>query len=321
MLDLDRLRRIHPRQPPWGQIVVANFVLALDYRFPRPTRIDVEGEEHLPRDRRVFLAMNHTDKYNYWPFEYVLYRKGHGFCASWVKGKYYENKWIGWFMDQTTNIPLPSRGYVLTTEFRRTMGRAPDEGEYRALREAVGSGLTGEPPTGAAAFFRARGGVASFAAEFGALFDSMIAEVLRITREAFENGYHVLVFPQGTRSKRLSRGHTGMMQVAQALGVDVLPIGCSGNDKCYPDGRPFSRGGHVVYRVGPVLRLDGPELGPYRVRTPFAALTDAATAAHDAAFQAATDVVMDRINGLLDPEYRFGEEKTSDGVKGVNRFL
>lgn len=35
-----------------------------------------------------------------------------------VKGKYYENPFIAAFMDSMNNIPLPSRGYVITTRFR-----------------------------------------------------------------------------------------------------------------------------------------------------------------------------------------------------------
>jgi len=324
VLDLDRLRRIHPRQPPVGQWLVANLGMTWDYRFPRRTHIEVEGLERLPRDRRVFLAMNHTDRYNYWPLQYALYRRGHGFTATWVKGKYYENELLGWFMDQTTNIPLPSRGYVLTTEFRKAVGRAPSDDEYRALRDAADGVAVLEGaaiPEPVAAFVAKQGGAAAFATSFAALFDTMSAEVLRITREALANEYHVLVFPQGTRSKRLSRGHTGLVQAAMALGVDIVPIGCSGCDRVYPGASPFAKGGRVTYRVGEVLRIDGPELGPHRVREPFTPLSDHASAAHEAKFRAATDVVMHAIDGLLDEEYRFGAEQASDGVQGVRRFV
>jgi 1-acyl-sn-glycerol-3-phosphate acyltransferase len=321
VLDLDRLRRIHPRQPPWGQMFIANALMTWDYRLPRGTSIEVEGLENLPRDRRVFLAMNHTDRYNYWPLQYVLYRRGHGFTATWVKGKYYENNLLGWFMDQTTNIPLPSRGYVLTTEFRKAAGRAPSDDEYRALRELSNRAENSVLPGAVSAFVQAHGGMEGFATWFNALFDTMSVEVMRITREALENEYHVLVFPQGTRSKRLSRGHTGLVQAAQYLGVDILPVGCNGCDRVYPGASPFAKGGRVVYRVGKPLTLEGPELGPFRVKEPFAPLSDHASAAHEAKFRAATDVVMNAINDLLDDEYRFGAEQASDGVQGVRRFV
>ena len=74
--------------------------------------------QSLEPGRSTILAMNHTDRYNYWPFQFQLWRQGRGFTATWVKGKYYENPFIAAFMDANNNIPLPSRGYVITTRFR-----------------------------------------------------------------------------------------------------------------------------------------------------------------------------------------------------------
>src|SRR5690242_20641140 len=119
MLDLSRLRKIRLRRRPRVQIALANLVLRPDYRFPKKTVIELEGIDNIPKDQRVFFAMNHTDRYNYWPFQFQMYKAGLPFTATWVKGKYYENKLMGRFMDATNNIPLPSRGYVLTTELRK----------------------------------------------------------------------------------------------------------------------------------------------------------------------------------------------------------
>ncbi len=44
-------------------------------------------------------------------------------------------------------------------------------------------------------------------------------------------------------------------------------------------------------------------------------------AAHREAFQSMTDVVMDHINELVDPEYRYSQDRSSDGVSGVERFV
>ncbi len=328
MLDLHRLERIVLHRRPPAQILIAQLVLRFDYALPRPTRIELVGMENIPRDRGVFLAMNHTDRYNYWPLQYQLYRQGCSrFTATWVKGKYYENRLMGAFMDRTNNIPLPSRGYVLTTSFRKVAGRVPDETEYRALRELVDGRGDAEAAVAAggatvARVLAAEGPAAGFRERFDAYFGRMMGEVTRLTRQAlFELDLNVLVFPQGTRSKRLSKGHTGMMQVAQHLGVPIVPIGCNGADRAYPGGSPFSKGGHIVYRIGRPLELDGPELGSHRVTTPFLPFSAAASAAHGEAFQAATDVVMNHIDALLDPEYRFGDDQVSDGVSAVNRFI
>ena len=315
MLDLARLKRHKLRRTPWGQLVAAQ-ILRVDYRFPKRTEIVLEGQRHLDPGRRYILAMNHTDRYNYFPLQYAMYTRELGFTTTWVKGKYYENRVLGRFMDAMGNMPMPSRGYVLTTTFRERVGRPPSDAEYRALRD-LADGAPGDPPD----VVRGALDVDALLADFRQRFDAMIAEVMRLHREALDLGLHVLVFPQGTRSKRLSRGHIGAAQVAQHLGVAVVPIGCNGSDRAYPGDRPLASGGRIVYRIGRPLELDGPELAPFRVTEPFGPFTLEAVGAHREKFQGMTDVVMDHINDLLDPEYRYSEDQTSDGVSGVARFV
>jgi len=309
------------------QIVIAHLLLRFDYRFPRRTRIVLEGRENIPKDRGVFYAMNHTDRYNYWPFQYQSYMGGGRFTAAWVKGKYYENRLMAAFMDSTNNIPLPSRGFVIVTEFRRLHRRVPNDAEYRALRDLVdGHATLSEVTERGGEAVRAlllKGGPAEgFAERFEALFAAMMAEVSRLTRQALDElDLNVLVFPQGTRSKRLPQGHSGLMQMAQDLGHAIVPIGCNGSDRAYPGSSPFSKGGTLVYRIGRPLELDGPELGPYRVNEPFVPFSAAANRTHGDAFRAATDVVMAKINALLDPEYQFAAGQKSDGVEKTERFV
>jgi 1-acyl-sn-glycerol-3-phosphate acyltransferase len=313
MLDLARLERVNLHRTPWGQRFMAQ-LLRLDYRFPRRTEIVLEGTQYLEPGRSYILAMNHTDRYNYWPFQYQLYRERLGYTATWVKGKYYENRFIGAFMDSMNNVPLPSRGYVIATRFRKAAGRAPSEDEYRALRD-LADGAVAE-----AAISDAVGDVKAFLRDFAEVFDRMIDQVMRLNRQALDFGQHLLVFPQGTRSPRLSRGHIGVAQVAQHLGVDIVPVGCNGSDRVYPGNSPFAKGGRIVYRIGAPLPLDGPELRDYRVTEPFRPFTLEA-GVHREAFQGMTDVVMDRINALLDPEYQYGDQRASDAAHGMDRFL
>jgi 1-acyl-sn-glycerol-3-phosphate acyltransferase len=315
VLDLARLQRLNLHRTPWGQLFMGQ-LLRLDYAFPRRTEIVLEGTENIEAGRSYILAMNHTDRYNYWPFQYGLYRRRLGYTATWVKGKYYENRLIGAFMDSMNNIPLPSRGYVISTRFRSAVGRAPSAEEYRALRDLADGVTTEAPPT----LREAIGEMEAFLRDFADVFDRMVEQVMRLNRQALELGQHLLVFPQGTRSIRLSRGHIGVAQVAQHLGVDVVPVGCNGSDRVYPGNSPFAKGGRIVYRIGKPLRLDGPELGSHRVTEPFRPLTLEA-ARHRDAFQAMTDVVMNHIDSLLDPEYRYSRDQRSDGVSGMNRFV
>ncbi|MEB2311886.1 MAG: 1-acyl-sn-glycerol-3-phosphate acyltransferase [Sorangiineae bacterium] len=325
MLDLERLKRIELSPRPRGQILIANLGLVFDYRFPRKTEIVLEGKERLPKGG-AFLAMNHTDRYNYWPLQYGMYREGLAFTATWVKGKYYENRFLGRFMDSTNNIPTPSRGYVITTEFRKFAGRPPNDDEYRVLRDLIdGKRAPGEPlPDDASDAVRGflGGEPGAFLERFDALFSEMLREVIELNRRAIEELHlSVLVFPQGTRSKRLSRGHTGLAQMAQYLGAPIIPIGCNGSDRLYPGNSPFSKGGRVVYRVGEPLAVDGPELAPYRVPRDVLPLTDEASAKYGRSYQAITDIVMDRINALLDPEYQYAASGEPDGERGVARFV
>ncbi|MBI5610214.1 MAG: hypothetical protein HY902_15160, partial [Deltaproteobacteria bacterium] len=67
--------------------------------------------------------------------------------------------------------------------------------------------------------------------------------------------------------------------------------------------------------------FSGPELAPHAVREAFKPLTRQASEKHGAAFAAATSVVMNHINALLDPPYQFDAAQTSSGVQGAARFL
>ncbi len=329
MITLQQLEKLRLHRRPAGQLVMANLVLSWDYLLPRRTRIVLEGLDNLPRDRTVFLAMNHTDRYNYWPAQYAMYRAGLPFTATWVKGKYYDKAMTARFLDSTNNIPLPSRGYVLVAEFRKAMGRRTEADEYRFLRDLVDGAvqpedadLAGQTPA-VRQFVADRGGsLRGFVDAFEQRFEPMIAQVIRLNRQAIcELGVNVLVFPQGTRSKRLAKGHTGMIQLAMHLGAAVVPVGCNGADKLYPGVSPFSKGGKVTYRFGTPMEPTGPELGPYRVQEPYVPLTRSAAERHGVQFRAATEVIMQRINGLLDVEYQAAADGASDGVRGIDRFL
>jgi 1-acyl-sn-glycerol-3-phosphate acyltransferase len=318
-IDLDLMRGIRLSGRPRFQIFVGHTFLRLVFNVPRKTEIVIEGLENIPSDRTVFYAMNHTDKYNYWPFQYELWRKRGRFTATWVKGKYFESKLLSHFLVATNNIPLPSRGYVIATEFRRTETRVPDAAEYRVLRDladGVRSDATGA--SDAVKRFVDGGGLARFEENFR----QMMGAVVHITKDALTRlELDVLIFPQGTRSIRLSRGHTGLAQVSQSFGTTIVPIGCSGSDKLYPGGSPWPKGGRVTYRIGKPLDPEGPELSPHRVREPFEPLVPETNKAHGEKFRAITDIVMARINALVDPPYQYAEGATSDGVRDMERFL
>jgi 1-acyl-sn-glycerol-3-phosphate acyltransferase len=305
MIDQARLDAIRLKNPPVGQMVVGSLMLAPNYNLPgKRTKIRLEGTANLPKGGAI-LVMNHTDRYNYWPLQYQMWRERLGYTATWVKGKYFENRALGWFMDTCNNIPLPSRGYVLTKDFQSAMQRAPKDEEYRALKQLT----DGEIDEAEA---RARGGkgvaamldrpaFAGYAASFERRFDAMMKRVVEICREGLDIGLFLLVFPQGTRSRRLTHGHTGAAQIALHTRVPVIPIGCNGSDRCYPKNSPLSRGGTITYRIGAPLRID--------------------TERHAKCFRGATDLMMARVNDLLDEEYRYAPEADADAATGASRFV
>ncbi|GAG39238.1 unnamed protein product, partial [marine sediment metagenome] len=70
MIDEEHLIRLKLWERPLGQKVVGGIFLMPNYSMPPATRIVLEGAENIPRDRTVMFALNHTDRYNYWPFQY-----------------------------------------------------------------------------------------------------------------------------------------------------------------------------------------------------------------------------------------------------------
>jgi 1-acyl-sn-glycerol-3-phosphate acyltransferase len=336
MLDLNRLERIRLSSNPVGQKVLGTLLLMPNYDLPPRVQIDIEGFENVP-DEPVIYAMNHTDRYNYWPFQYKLWRSFDRFTSTWVKGKYYENELVGKFMELTNNIPTVSRGYIIARDFKAVCDRSPTGEEYRALRNAVdvaaGVKSASEEMVDLAdavprtVLERPRNvlgrryspGREAYTTYINELFLQMMRVFNALNREAFDQGLDLLVFPQGTRSIRLSQGRIGLSQTALNLKKTVVPIGCNGSDKVYTGNLPVGGGGHITYRIGEPLRYE--EMSEFHIDEEFEPFTAEAENKHRDKFQGYVDVVMERINGLLEPQYQFAEDLSSDGVAGSRRFL
>ena len=83
-------------------------------------------------------------------------------------------------------------------------------------------------------------------------------ENLKILKEKLKEGYSVLIFPEGTRSKDLEikRFHKGAFEYAKELGVDVLPIIIQGAGDCIPKGEPFLKSGQVSINILERISVD-----------------------------------------------------------------
>ena len=323
MLLPELLSELSIQKRPIGQILWAQFI-NFNYNLPPKTEIVVEGWENLPTDRQVCLAMNHTDRYNYFPFQLKLYHKRNQFTASWVKAKYYENWASRTFLLNTSNIPLASRGYIITSSFKKLLGRSPSKEEYRLVRDL----MDGKRDITSEEFQELSSPMREFLApaphvkvtELEQNFANLCKEVVRLSLQTFNKGLHIMVFPEGTRSKTLLKGHTGLAQMSQCMGADIVPIGCNGSDLVYRGDIPWAKGGRIVYRIGKPIVIDGPEIGNYRIKEKFIPFSREAQSKYGQRFQSITDVVMSRINELLDSTY----QRKGDGQKNnqdTNRFL
>lgn len=332
MLDLPRLERLRLVRRPlpqrfFGRLLHVNYswLPGIDLRF--------ENAERIP-DEPVIFAMNHTDRYNYWPFQYSLWKKFDRFTATWVKGKYYENPLLAQFMESMLQLPTVSRGYLITRDFVEVLGRTPTDQEYSLLRTAVDARAIGEaaslpvPPDVPEMLFRkARNpfGVAYEPAEgdyadyICALFHAMMSRFAALNREARDIGLDLLVFPQGTRSVRLLPAHIGIAQMALHLKIPIVPIGCNGSDLVYPTGSPFAGKGWITYRVGEPIRYD--DLTSFHVKEEYVPFSATAERDYLESFEAVAARVTDGINTLLDPEYRLGEAAPVNADRGAARFL
>ncbi len=323
MLNLDLYDKIRLSLRPISQRLIAELFLRFDYR---QVKIDVEGFDRLP-EGPVIYAMNHTDNFNYWPFQYAMHRELRRYMAAWVKGKNYEHPVVSRFMRATNNIPLASRGYLITRDCLNTLSRRPTDDEYRALRTAVETHQAAESPAPPELNTRARDMLGrpfnpareSYGEAMSELFSELMRRFVALNQHAFDIGLDVLVFPQGTRSIRLSRGHIGLAQMALHLGATIVPVGCSGSDHVYP-GRSFRASpGHITYRIGePFAPEAWATLAPEGCSAPFDPEVEAR--GRDA-YQAVVDRVMERINTLVDEPYRFSEDQESDGTRGTARFV
>jgi 1-acyl-sn-glycerol-3-phosphate acyltransferase len=331
MLDLPRLKRLtltsHPRIHD-----VMGYLLEATYLRPPGTRVLAEGFQNVPRTPVIF-AMNHTDRYNYFPFQVYIWKAARRYTATWVKGKYYESSFVATFMEMTNQLPTVSRGYLITKDFIATVGRPPSDEEYATLRARVDAVAFGHelPASGVSLptmlFERARDMLGrrfepaneSYEDALNALFGAMMRRFTELNAEALRLGLDVIVFPQGTRSKRLSRGHIGLAQLALKLKATVVPVGCNGSDHVYPGSSPFASGGTITYRFGQPIPYEA--MSPYHVPADFEPFTPDAEVRHRERFQGYVDEVMERVNDLLDPEYRFTSDRASQGVKGSARFV
>lgn len=333
MLDIARLERIRLDRYPLTQRLVGNILLINRGLIPGFETV-VEYADRVPHEPVIF-AMNHTDRYNYFPLQLWLWREWNRFTAVWVKGKYYENAFVGGFMEKTNQLPTISRGYIITKDFQAAVKREPTDDEYQQMRRfvdavAMGQGVGTESMAESlpeALLQQPRNVLGhpfdpdkqDWASYIDSLFRIMMQRFVSLNEQAARVGLDILIFPQGTRSKRLLPGHIGIAQIALHLKLPIVPVGCNGCDVLYPGGSPWAKRGKVTYRFGDPITHD--DVRAMHIDEPFAPFTPDAEKKHQTKFQALSDLVTDRIEPLLDEPYRRAPDAGRDATRGSERFI
>jgi 1-acyl-sn-glycerol-3-phosphate acyltransferase len=333
MLDIPRIKRIRLSRYPFAQRATG-MLLLLNYRLLPGIKTTCEHEERLPSGPVIF-AMNHTDRYNYFPFQVHLWRNQNRFTATWVKGKYYETGFVGGFMEKTNQLPTVSRGYLITKDFQAATGRTPTSEEYAAARSWVDASATGEgesarpaPDALPEALLTKPRDVLGHAFEpekedwasyLNAIFRIMMRHFVELNDEAARIALDLLIFPQGTRSTRLLPGHIGISQIALHLKLPIVPVGCNGSDRAYPGASPWAKRADIVYRIGEPIPYDA--LADYHVHESFEPFSPDAEQRHREKFKGLAALVTDRIDDLLDERYKLAPQAGQAETEGTGRFI
>lgn len=305
MVDLEYLNKITIRSVPHFQDVIARLFLTPNYRFFAKVDIQLEGIENIPKDENVIFAMNHTDRFNYWPFQYKLWDlKDYSFTTVWVKGKYYRNAVLGKLLDWCNMIPVPSMGYLIEEFFAKNVGRRIKQDEYRAIRDLIDKKIEmahSATPKGLEFVAQLDENFIEFIKPCHEAVMKRVAELSRIA--LLEKKLNLIIFPEGTRSTKLGEGRTGLAQLALHTGTTIIPVGCNNSDLIYPGSSPFAKSGKVIYRVGKPLSIDG-RLKEYRIDEEFKLFSAESRIKYKEKFEEVTNIVMESINSLVDERYR-----------------
>lgn len=86
-----------------------------------------------------------------------------------------------------------------------------------------------------------------------------IDKMVESVRPYVDQGYSVALFPEGERPRNVSnnvkRFHKGMIQFANDLQLDILPVYLHGIVQAMPKGSPLSNGGEVIVQIGERITL------------------------------------------------------------------
>ncbi|MEK6534483.1 MAG: lysophospholipid acyltransferase family protein [Thermodesulfobacteriota bacterium] len=307
MIDIEYLKKIKLGSHPFGQLIVANLLLLPNYRLFAKVDIRIENAERIPRGESVIFAMNHTDRFNYWPFQYKLLKmREFPFTTVWVKAKYYKNAFLAKGLDLCNLIPVPSMGYLIEEFYRKKFNHKMDKGLYRAVKDMIDGRLAEAGPQERAAVEAIQAMGEQFAEFIRGYYEAVMEKVAELSRIALcEKQLNLIIFPEGTRSVTLAEGRTGLAQLALHTEKRIVPVACNNSEEVYTGSLPFAKSGRITYRIGEPLSVHD-RLKEYRIHEPFRLFSRESQQRYREQFEGVTRIVMSSIEGMLDEKYRRG---------------
>jgi 1-acyl-sn-glycerol-3-phosphate acyltransferase len=307
MIDIDYLKKIRLVSNPFGQRIVANLLLLPNYQIFAKVDIRIENRERIPRGENVIFAMNHTDRFNYWPFQYKMLKlKEYPFTTVWVKAKYYKNALLAKGLDLCNLIPVPSMGYFIEEFYRKRFNRKMDKSLYRVAKDMIDGRIEETGPNERAALEALQAMGEHFAETVRGYYDEAMEKVAELSRTAlFEKNLNLIIFPEGTRSVKLAEGRTGLAQLALHTQKRIVPVACNNSEEVYKGSLPIAQSGRITYRIGDPLSIDD-QLKDYRIDEPFRLFSRESQQQYREKFEGVTRIVMASIEGMLDEKYHRG---------------
>jgi hypothetical protein len=311
VIDIQYLKKIKLATKPFGQRFLANLLLLPNYHIFSKVEIRIENVERIPRGENVIFAMNHTDRFNYWPFQYKLFKMNEfPFTTVWVKAKYYKNAFLAKGLDLCSLIPVPSMGYLIEEFYRKHFNRKMDRGLYRAVKDMIDGRIEGAGPQERAAVETLQEMGEHFAEFIRGYYQEVMEKVAELSKTALiEKNLNLIIFPEGTRSVTLAEGRTGLAQLALHTEKRIVPVACNNSEEVYRGSLPIARSGRITYRVGEPLSVYD-QLKSYRITEPFHLFSRESQQRYREQFEGVTRIVMASIEGMLDEKYRRGHAAT-----------
>ena len=308
MIDIDYLKKIKLVTRPLGQLFMGNFFLLPNYHLFAKVDIRIENRERIPRGENVIFAMNHTDRFNYWPFQYKMLKlKEYPFTTVWVKAKYYKNAFLAKGLDLCNLIPVPSMGYFIEEFYKKTFHQRMDRSLYRVVKDMIDGRIAEAGPQERAAIEALQAMGDHFAEFIRGYYEAAMEKVAELSRTAlFEKNLNLIIFPEGTRSLTLAEGRTGLAQLALHTRKRIVPVACNNSDAVYTGSLPFAKSGCITYRIGEPLSVDD-RLKDYRIDEPFRLFSRESQVLYREQFEGVTRIVMASIEEMLDKKYRRGD--------------